>query len=129
MDRLKCPFHGVIIPRDVSGQPIDPNDKKEDKKRLANTCKNPDWQDPDLLRELQSATGVDLKMPTQRKKKIVKKSNNLTDVNNLKNTTRYRLQKKVFNPKSVKRVSETLDSLDTKRNLQKFGNNFNYALN
>lgn len=127
MDRVKCPFHGVIIPRDLNGQPIDPNDRKAERNRMAS--KGPDWQDPELLRELHSVTGVDLKMPSKQSKKKVKKYDNLTDVKNLKNTSRYRLQKKVLNPKSMKRVSETLDTLDEKRNLQKFGNNFNYALN
>lgn len=65
-----------------------------------------------------------------RKRKTPKKKyENLTDVKALKNTSRSRLQNKVFDPKSLKRIADTVEKIETKRNFQKFGNNFNYALN
>lgn len=125
MDRLKCPFHGPIVPRDFAGNPMNFDKKLGHKQRVTGIGK-PDWQDPEYLRELLSATGQDLTVPSPKKK--IERAN-LTDVKNMKDTSRHRLQKKVLNPKSIKRISETLDTLDAKRNFQKFGNNFNYALN
>nr|XP_039268371.1 UV-stimulated scaffold protein A-like [Styela clava] len=133
-DRHKCPFHGKIIPRDPNGNPTDPEDIKKIKKDSNETDTTEHWQDPALLRELKAITGIDLKMPdkkgTKRKKKGKKeKYENLTNVKDIKDTSRHRLEKKVLDPKSIKRVSETLERIETKRNMQKFGNNFNYALN
>lgn len=133
-DRHKCPFHGKIIPRDPNGNPTDPEDIKKMPNRSNEIYATEDWQDPALLRELKAITGVDLKMPGKRgrgKKRKDKKDKyeNLTNIKNIKDTSRNRLEKKVFDPKSIKRVSETLDKIEMKRNMQKFGNNFNYALN
>lgn len=131
MDRFKCPFHGPIIARDGSGCPTNPEDRRKLEKTMKPSREKNDWQDPELLEELKAITGVDLKMParSEKKRKKKKKYENLTDVRNMKDTSRFRLQKKVLDPKSIKRVSETLDRIEAKRNFQKFGNNFNYALN
>ena len=45
MDRLRCPLHGKIIPRDNMGNP-----SKEDDKKYVKERKEDDWQDPELLR-------------------------------------------------------------------------------
>lgn len=127
-DRHKCPLHGPIIARDLNGNPSEPG---KCVLALPSTSKTPDWQDPALLKELKASTGIDLKMPEKgRKRKTPKKKyENLTDVKALKNTSRSRLQNKVFDPKSLKRIADTVEKIETKRNFQKFGNNFNYALN
>ncbi|XP_041055102.1 UV-stimulated scaffold protein A isoform X1 [Carcharodon carcharias] len=132
-DRFKCPFHGKIIPRDEQGNPVNPEDiqrlkQEEQKKQEAKA----DWRDPELMREIEAATGVDLgssKFDKQSKKGKGKKKKypNLTDLNQQSNTTRSRLEKRVFNKTSMKRVSEAMACID-KRKHEKFANQFNYAL-
>ncbi|KAI8483040.1 hypothetical protein Bbelb_391960 [Branchiostoma belcheri] len=53
----------------------------------------------------------------------------LEDLKKVKNTTRRRLERKVFNSGSVKRVAAEMNKLDQRRYNDKFGNQFNYALN
>ena len=49
------------------GQPSMIDDRMEEETRAEEEKqRNPDWQDPNLLKELKAATGVDLKMPTKR---------------------------------------------------------------
>ncbi|XP_065105289.2 UV-stimulated scaffold protein A [Paramisgurnus dabryanus] len=135
-DRVKCPFHGSIIPRDELGRPINPEDalrlEKEKRKREE---EQPDWRDPELMREIEAATGEDLgssktfgKGKKGSKGKSKKKYPNLTDLKQSANTSRSRLEKKVFNKSSVRRVTEVMNKMD-KRKHEKFSNQFNYALN
>ena len=68
-DREKCPFHGKIIARDNTGQPSKAQDRvAEEKRKETEQQRNPDWQDPNLLKDLEAATGIDLKMPTKKGK-------------------------------------------------------------
>lgn len=68
-DKIKCPFHGRIIPRDHNGVPIDEAERIDEERRLRKRKPNvPDWQDPDLLRDIRNATGIDLTMPCKGKK-------------------------------------------------------------
>nr|XP_015200496.1 PREDICTED: UV-stimulated scaffold protein A isoform X2 [Lepisosteus oculatus] len=136
-DRVKCPFHGVIIPRDELGNPINPEDvARLEREKRKQQEEQPDWRDPELMREIEAATGVDLgssksfgkgKKGSKGKGKK-KKYPNLTDLKQKSNTARSRLQKKVFNTRSVKRVTEAMNRID-KRKHEKFSNQFNYALN
>ena len=51
------------------GQPSRPEDRLAEEKRAEEEKQqNPDWQDPNLLKELKAATGVDLKMPIKKGK-------------------------------------------------------------
>ncbi|XP_060783442.1 UV-stimulated scaffold protein A isoform X2 [Neoarius graeffei] len=134
-DRVKCPFHGLIIPRDEIGRPINPEDavrlEKEEYKRRE---EQPDWRDPELMREIEAATGEDLgssKMYGKGKKAgkgkgKKRKYPNLTDLKQTANTSRSRLEKKVFNKSSMKRIAKVMNKLD-KRKHEKFANQFNYA--
>ncbi|XP_059378105.1 UV-stimulated scaffold protein A [Carassius carassius] len=135
-DRVKCPFHGHIIPRDELGRPVNPGDalrlEKEKRKREE---EQPDWRDPELMREIEAATGEDLgsskmygKGKNGNKGKSKKKYPNLTDLKQNASTSRSRLEKKVFNKSSVRRVTEVMNKMD-KRKHEKFSNQFNYALN
>uniref|UniRef100_F6RZ45 UV-stimulated scaffold protein A n=1 Tax=Ciona intestinalis TaxID=7719 RepID=F6RZ45_CIOIN len=127
-DRYKCPFHGKIIDRDACGVPVGGNPDQPSTSAAVDNS----WQDSDFLRDLESNLPGNVKLGSKKdgKKKGKKRDlNGLSDLNASKNTSRSRLVKKVFNPSSIKRVSEKLDSLDAKRNFDKFGNNFNYALN
>jgi len=122
-DRYKCPFHGKIIPRDACGNPVDLASSDQP----STSTQSADWNDPQFLQELESSLGSDVTL-SRKKKKTKKPEVGLTDLKILKSTSRSRLQRKVLSKKSLKRVAETMNVLDAKRNLDKFGNNFNYAL-
>ncbi|XP_066429107.1 UV-stimulated scaffold protein A isoform X2 [Eleutherodactylus coqui] len=133
-DRIKCPFHGKIIPRDELGVPVNPEDReREAKEKFERQAREQDWRDPELMREIEQATGEDLgssRCPKkgQKKKGKKKKYPNLTDLKQNANTSRSRLEKKVFNTGSVKRVISAMNQMDQRRH-EKFANQFNYALN
>ncbi|XP_059173402.1 UV-stimulated scaffold protein A-like isoform X2 [Physella acuta] len=144
MDRVKCPFHGKIIARDEQGKPsneMDLVDTVGDSLKTEETSAQaevPPWQDPELQREIEHATGHDL--GSARSQKLLEKSSkgkgkkknknsNLTNLNETKNTTRKRLEDKVFNKRSLKRVCSSMDTSDYKRVRDKFANQFNYSLN
>uniref|UniRef100_A0A3B5BIW5 UV-stimulated scaffold protein A n=1 Tax=Stegastes partitus TaxID=144197 RepID=A0A3B5BIW5_9TELE len=98
-DRLKCPFHGRIIPRDQEGRPCRPEDRRrEEQEERRRREQQPDWRDAELMRDIEAATGEDLgssRVGGKRGKK--KKYPNLSDLKQGTNTTRSRLEKKVFN--------------------------------
>ncbi|XP_009902541.2 UV-stimulated scaffold protein A [Dryobates pubescens] len=133
-DRIKCPFHGKIIPRDDSGVPINAEDKaREERMRLEKQAAQPEWRDPEFMREVEAATGVDLGSSKnngkgEKKKGKKKKYPNLTDLKQQANTSRSRLEKKVFNKGAVKRVVKAMNRVDQRKH-EKFANQFNYALN
>ncbi|KAG8591201.1 hypothetical protein GDO81_000082 [Engystomops pustulosus] len=133
-DRIKCPFHGKIIPRDELGVPVNPEDReREAKEKFELQAREQDWRDPELMREIEQATGQDLgssKCHKKGQKKKGKKTKypNLTDLKQKANTSRSRLEKKVFNTGSVKRVISAMNQMDQRRH-EKFANQFNYALN
>nr|XP_033807125.1 UV-stimulated scaffold protein A isoform X1 [Geotrypetes seraphini]XP_033807139.1 UV-stimulated scaffold protein A isoform X1 [Geotrypetes seraphini]XP_033807150.1 UV-stimulated scaffold protein A isoform X1 [Geotrypetes seraphini]XP_033807158.1 UV-stimulated scaffold protein A isoform X1 [Geotrypetes seraphini]XP_033807166.1 UV-stimulated scaffold protein A isoform X1 [Geotrypetes seraphini]XP_033807174.1 UV-stimulated scaffold protein A isoform X1 [Geotrypetes seraphini]XP_033807182.1 UV len=130
-DRFKCPFHGKVIPRDELGNPTNPEDKaREEKQKFEKQAEEQDWRDTEFMREIEAATGVDLGSSkiTGKGKGKKKKYPNLTDLKQHTNTSRTRLQKKVFNKAAVKRVVSAMNRVDQKKH-EKFANQFNYALN
>ncbi|KAM8938921.1 UV-stimulated scaffold protein A [Pelodytes ibericus] len=134
-DRYKCPFHGKIIPRDQLGVPTHPEDRaREAKEKIVKEAQEQDWRDPELMKEIEQATGADLGSSRysgkgkMAKKKGKKKYPNLTDLKQKDNTSRSRLEKKVFHKGSVKRVISAMNQMDQRRH-EKFSNQFNYALN
>ncbi|XP_010008690.1 PREDICTED: UV-stimulated scaffold protein A, partial [Nestor notabilis] len=133
-DRIKCPFHGKIIPRDESGIPINAEDRaREEKMRFEKQAAQPEWRDPEFMREIEAATGVDLgssKINGKEGKKKGKKKKypNLTDLKQQANTSRSRLEKKVFDKGAMKRVVKAMNRVDQRKH-EKFANQFNYALN
>lgn len=129
-DRVKCPFHGLIVLRDESGKCINP----EDEQKLAAKAEKekqeiPDWQDPQLLKEIEAATGIDLKIPEKHKRRKKKESKypGLTDIKKKQNTATKRLEKKIFKRATVKKIAASLDNLDHRRFRDKFGDQFNYV--
>ncbi|NXC15430.1 UVSSA protein, partial [Corythaeola cristata] len=132
-DRIKCPFHGKIIPRDETGIPINAEDRaREEKMRFDKQAAQPEWRDPEFMREVEAATGMDLGSSKNAgkggKKKGKKKYPNLTDLKQQANTSRSRLEKKVFNKGAMKRVVKAMNRVDQRKH-EKFANQFNYALN
>ncbi|NXG01157.1 UVSSA protein, partial [Sakesphorus luctuosus] len=133
-DRIKCPFHGKIIPRDESGIPVNAEDRaREEKMKFEKQAAQPEWRDPEFMREVEAATGLDLGSSKnnekgQKKQGKKKKYPNLTDLRQQANTSRSRLEKKVFNKGAMKRVVKVMNRVDQRKH-EKFANQFNYALN
>uniref|UniRef100_A0A8C2SX53 UV-stimulated scaffold protein A n=1 Tax=Coturnix japonica TaxID=93934 RepID=A0A8C2SX53_COTJA len=132
-DRIKCPFHGKIVPRDDRGIPINAENRaREEKMRFEKQAAQPEWRDPEFMREVEAATGVDLGSSKIKgkggKKKGKRKYPNLTDLKQQANTSRSRLEKIVFNKGAVKRVVKAMNQMDQRKH-EKFANQFNYALN
>ncbi|XP_039579807.1 UV-stimulated scaffold protein A [Passer montanus] len=133
-DRIKCPFHGKIIPRDDSGIPVNAEDRaREEKMKFEKQAAQPEWRDPEFMREVEAATGLDLGSSKsngkgQKKKGKKQKYPNLTDLKQQADTSRSRLEKKVFNKGAMKRVMKAMNRVDQRKH-EKFANQFNYALN
>ncbi|CAG0880706.1 unnamed protein product [Darwinula stevensoni] len=111
-DRFKCPFHGVIVPRDSEGNPVAENEVSQ-----PSTSKNA------VEPSMQEEQGQKKKKNKRREKKKVSR---LTDLKACQNTARKRLEKKLMNRSSVRRVASAMDAQDKKKFLDKFGNQFNY---
>ncbi|XP_032961964.1 UV-stimulated scaffold protein A isoform X1 [Rhinolophus ferrumequinum] len=130
-DRLKCPFHGKIIPRDDAGRPLHPEDRaREQRQQLQKQAERPDWQDPEFMRDVEMATGVDLGSSRAGRRGRGKRRQHpgLTDLKQRADTTRTRLAKKVFAKAAMQRVVTAMNQMDQKKH-EKFANQFNYALN
>ncbi|XP_032348158.1 UV-stimulated scaffold protein A isoform X2 [Camelus ferus] len=98
-DRLKCPFHGKIIPRDEAGRPLHPEDRaQEQRQQLQRPAGRPDWQDPEFMRDVEAATGVDLGSSRSRGRGQGRRRKHpgLTDLRRQADTARARIAKKVF---------------------------------
>nr|XP_043897122.1 UV-stimulated scaffold protein A-like isoform X3 [Solea senegalensis] len=99
-DRQKCPFHGRIVPRDEEGRPCRQEDRvREEQEERKRREEQPDWRDPELLRDIEAVTGEDLGSDRVGKKRKGKKKKfpNLSDLKQRSNTARSRLERKVFN--------------------------------
>jgi len=160
MDRINCPFHGRIIPRDSKGLPLDEELRKkellkkeeraaqssalieaEESKSVDISEEVPPWLDKDLIKDIEAQTGKDLgskylekkekrekgKKDKGKGKKSKKPESNLTSLSSAKDTVRGRLEKKLFNPATVKRVNSVLNKMDKQKTHDKFGDNFNYV--
>ncbi|XP_004847501.1 UV-stimulated scaffold protein A isoform X4 [Heterocephalus glaber] len=129
-DRLKCPFHGRIIPRDDTGQPLDPEDRAREQRQRLQQPERPDWQDPEFMKDVEAATGADLGSArySGKGKGKRRKYPALTDLRAQASTSRARLGKKVFAKAAVQRVAAAMNQMDRKKH-EKFANQFNYALN
>ncbi|KAM9856778.1 UV-stimulated scaffold protein A [Aulostomus maculatus] len=126
-DRVKCPFHGRIIPRDEEGRPCKQEDRVREERRKRE--EQPDWRDAELMRDIEAATGENLGSDrVGKKRKGKKKYPNLSDLKQSANTSRSRLEKRVFNKSTMRRVAQVLSKADRRKH-DKFSNQFNYALN
>lgn len=93
-DKFKCPFHGRIIPRDHLGVPLDEEERLKEEMKLKNDRTVPEWQDPQLLRDIEAATGVDLTMPSRKKHKLTKEKK-LANTKTCDLTPKKRLQRRL----------------------------------
>uniref|UniRef100_A0A8C3YTY4 UV-stimulated scaffold protein A n=1 Tax=Catagonus wagneri TaxID=51154 RepID=A0A8C3YTY4_9CETA len=97
-DRLKCPFHGKIVPRDEAGRPLRPEDRARERRlQLRRSARCPDWQDPEFMRDVEAATGVDLGSSRRGGRGRARRRHpGLTDLRQQADTARARIAKKVF---------------------------------
>jgi len=102
-DRVKCPLHGHVIARDNKGNPVKP----------------PENNDPDMLRDIEAATGVNCQTPSKKVKGKKTKESNLTNIKAMQDTARKRLEKKIFNRSSMKRVATDLTLSEQSKKLRK----------
>ncbi|UXI18223.1 hypothetical protein NH340_JMT04166 [Sarcoptes scabiei] len=93
-DKRKCPFHGIIIPRDDQGLPIDEEMRQ---KELINRKEKEmnEWKDPNYLKMLSKKIGQNLELQNRRQKSK-SKDLNLIDLKHLKSTPKQRLSTKVL---------------------------------
>ena len=96
-DRVKCPLHGQVIARDNKGNPVSKADVK-----LPEVADN---DEPNLLRDIEAAKGVNLQKPSKKGKGKKTKESSLTNIKAMQDTVRNRLEKKIFNRSSMKRVA------------------------
>ncbi|KAK5976435.1 hypothetical protein GCK32_003666, partial [Trichostrongylus colubriformis] len=112
MDLRKCPLHGLIVDRDDEGFPLVEVDGNE---MSAAQAEQDHHEEQEYLRDLEAATGKSF--VSKPKKKKVQES-----------TVRERLEKKLLNPRTIKRVSAALDAARKARLQRKFGNQFAHLL-
>lgn len=123
-DKLKCPFHGLIIPRDIEGLPVDEVlRKKELDSRFQQ--ESDQWKDPKYLKQLSIETGRDLEGRNLKNKR--KKYPNLIDIKKLQNTPRKRLLRKIGSTKMREKISNDLTRQDEQAHRQ-YSEQWTYAL-
>ncbi|KAF0288493.1 UV-stimulated scaffold protein A [Amphibalanus amphitrite] len=124
-DRLKCPLHGPIVPRDEHGEPLSAELRQKEREARA---RGEDWQDPRLLAELRVTTGLDLTVGRgRRRRRAGGPGPGLTDLRRPASARR-RLADKLFSAGTVRRLATALDRLDRRRHGDKFGDQFNYQV-
>nr|XP_049596282.1 UV-stimulated scaffold protein A isoform X2 [Syngnathus scovelli] len=89
-----------------------------------------DWHDAGLVRDIEVETGQNLGSDGMDKWGKRKKNQypNLSNLKDRANTSRARLEKRIFNKSAVRRVAQMMTKVDSKKH-EKFSNQFNYALN
>lgn len=94
-DKIKCPFHGKIIARDHLGVPIDEDERDAEERRASRRSTLPEWQDPQLLREIKAATGIDLTMPKRGSSRKSSPKKTLVNPKTCDLTPKKRLQRRL----------------------------------
>ncbi|KAE9414337.1 hypothetical protein Angca_007798, partial [Angiostrongylus cantonensis] len=112
MDFHKCPLHGTIIDRDDEGFPLKEIGSAEP---TAAQAEREQQEEEEYLMDLEAGTG----------QTFVKKSKRRNQRNL---TVRQRLEKKLLDPRTVKRVSAALDAACKARIQRKFGQQFSHSL-
>ncbi|KAH9388784.1 hypothetical protein TYRP_008131 [Tyrophagus putrescentiae] len=123
-DKVKCPFHGPIVPRDNEGLALDA-DLRQREIEAKFQQKADEWKDPKYLKQLSLETGYDLEGKAQQNKR--KKYPNLVDIKKLTNTPRKRLLRKISSKRVREKISSDLSALDDQVH-QQFSQQWSYSL-
>ncbi|KJH43878.1 hypothetical protein DICVIV_10110 [Dictyocaulus viviparus] len=113
MDLNKCPLHGVIIDRDDEGFPLK---EMHSTGQSTNETEFERQKEEEYLMDLEAGTGKSFVDKKSKKRK------------HCKVTVRQRLEKKLFDPRTLKRVSAVLDAARKAKIQRKFGQQFAHSL-
>lgn len=125
MERHSCAIHGKIIDRDEQGYPL-VEQQSESATALKQLEERKQLENREYLRDIEAATGVILTSPEKVANNSNKTARSRLKPENVK--TRERLKTKLFDKRSLKRVSATLDQIQKARAERNFSHQFNYAL-
>ncbi|VDN51546.1 unnamed protein product [Dracunculus medinensis] len=112
-EHRKCPIHGLIIERDEMGYPVEQQPLVQKRSSA--------MMDNEFLKDIERAIGVNLSDKTKYRSRRKDMMNDGSEV-------RRRLSTKLFNRRSLKRISETLDSIRKAKAAKNFQHQFNYAV-
>ncbi|KAI6219004.1 hypothetical protein M3Y99_01677900 [Aphelenchoides fujianensis] len=134
MDLKVCPFHGPIVPRDEMGFPVEELGKgsllalKSAEERIR---KHMEQDEKDYVQDVEAAVGLPLAANEKKKRGAHRNKAYGTARKREKTQTelsRERLQTKLFSKSAMKRVTDTLTTIQKERAEKNFSNQFNYAL-
>ncbi|CAB3396829.1 unnamed protein product [Caenorhabditis bovis] len=118
-DFERCPLHGAIVERDDFGNPLKELSSMEKTRIDAMAAAKRRNEDAKIAKDIQRRTGIDIigeKWKTRRRRDVEEISE--------REEVRKRLEKKLFDPGTVKRVSQVLDASQKARLQKKFGQQF-----
>ncbi|MFH4979928.1 hypothetical protein AB6A40_006637, partial [Gnathostoma spinigerum] len=117
-DLYRCPVHGPIIDRDEMGFPVKPLESQTRPR-----SKFTEQEEEEYIRDVEAATGAELHDKSKKgHRRWRTKKRSLTSAQQV----RQRLTTRLFDRKTLKRVSETLDAIRKARASKNFGHQFNY---
>ncbi|TKR87720.1 hypothetical protein L596_012074 [Steinernema carpocapsae] len=116
MDKKTCPFHGKIIPRDEEGFPKEENADAEAVEKAKERQKK---EEEEFVRDIEQVTGVSL---TGNRRTAKKRERTTSQV------TRDRLSNKLFDKRTLKRVTDTIEAIRQAKVQKLHGHNFTHAL-
>ncbi|KAJ1370899.1 hypothetical protein KIN20_032723 [Parelaphostrongylus tenuis] len=112
MDLHKCPLHGIIVDRDDEGYPMKEIDAGDSTVTQAERERQ---EEEEYLMDLEAGTGQTFIKKSKKKKKR-------------DSTVRQRLEKKLLDPRTVKRISAALDAACKARIEKRFGHQFVHSM-
>ncbi|XGW05615.1 hypothetical protein V3C99_016180 [Haemonchus contortus] len=107
----KCPLHGKIVDRDDEGFPLEQSETTE---MSTLQVKREHHEEEEYLRDLEVATGKSYVGKFKKKKR--------------ESSVRERLEKKILDPRAVKRVLASLDAACRARQEWRFGDQFVHSI-
>ncbi|VDO60188.1 unnamed protein product [Haemonchus placei] len=112
MGLRKCPLHGKIVDRDDEGFPLE---QLETTEKSTSQVKREHQEEEEYLRDLEVATGKSFVGKFRKKKRR-------------ESSVRERLEKKILDPRAVKRVLASLDAACRARQEWRFGDQFVHSI-
>lgn len=128
MDRKTCPLHGPIIDRDEQGNPVDMSASSQYQRAHEELQrKKQEAEDDAFLRELEVQTEGKFnynlaKKIKDRKKRLEGKKREKTPGEALRD----RLKNKLLDKRTLRRIGDTLDSIQQAKSREKFAHQWNY---
>ncbi len=87
------------------------------------------WLDTELINDINAASGKTvIEMGKKKRQRKGKLKGNLTDIMKEEDTPRKRLERRLFNKKSLNKIGSILDSIEKRLHQSKFHHQYNYSL-